>query len=73
MGGGQGAGKETMVGDREAPREGEECHRRPVASVQKRANGKESGQQELGKEREGRREVGTTRTRCIQMCSNDAH
>lgn len=30
MGGGQGAGKETMVGDREAPREGEECHRRPV-------------------------------------------
>lgn len=71
MDGGQGAGKETLVGDRKTPK-----GRRGVpqeASVQKRANGKESGQQELGKGREGRREAGTMRTRCIQKCSNDAH
>lgn len=45
----------------------------PVASAHKRTNGKKSGQQELGKDRKGRREEGKTRTRCIQMYYKEAH
>lgn len=63
MGIGHGAGKGTMAGDKETPTEGEEGNRMHVTRVQKRANGKGSGQQELAKDGEGRREAGPARAK----------